>query len=123
MGFRKSVSLIIGLAVLGFASGPASADGPAPQAEVRVIKATKCSAKKIDPKIGEPAPPSMGFDCLDLLKKETMSLTPSGSMGLPDGRVFKLTHAGKTGNRHKMNGAINQADGTLSHNLGTINAD
>lgn len=118
-------ALLTGIAALLLTVSANAGEGGADKVDVRVIYAHHCATKSVDPKIGQPVPPSMGYECLELKDRKTMDLpmNKASTMSLPDGRLFQLTLKEKAGNRLKMVGAINQADGTLSHSLGNISAE
>jgi hypothetical protein len=102
----------------------ANADAP-PKAEVKVIHATKCEKKSVDPAIGD-TPPALGYDCLKLLEKKIMplSLNQASTTVLPNGRIFQLLHTEKVGNRYKVTASISPAGGgTGFTKLADITAD
>ena len=111
---RRRLSLGFGVLVASLAIGAvrtASADA-VPKAEVLVIHATKCDQKKVDPAIGD-APPSMGYDCLKLVRKETMPL-PLGQPSttkLPNGRTFQLLQRERVGSKYRVTASIDSPDG------------
>jgi len=124
-------SAVLGAVVVGasmLASMPASADPPPKaglHAEVMVIQATKCAVKTIDPKITTP-PPSLGYDCLSLIRTDTMPLTlnqPSNDV-LPNNRTFQLVYTGKVEPKYKVTANISNADGSAGFTkLVDVNAD
>jgi hypothetical protein len=117
-------AVIVGASMLG--ATPASADAKGLHAEVMVIQATKCAQKTIDPKITTP-PPSLGYDCLSLIRTDTMPLTLNQASNdtLPNNRTFQLIHTGRTGDgKYKVTANISNADGSAGFTkLVDANAD
>jgi hypothetical protein len=125
----RKLSLVLGAVAAGVAFmghvPTASADGPAPRAEVMVIHATKCDKKSVDPEIGDQRP-AMGYDCLKLLEKKTMplALNQASTTPLPNGRTFQLLHTARVDNRYKVTASISPADRTPGYTkLADITAD
>ncbi|MBX3234413.1 MAG: hypothetical protein KIT84_13295 [Labilithrix sp.] len=103
----------------------AVAGDPAPHAEVMVIHATKCEKKSVDPQIGD-APPALGYDCLKLLEKKSMTLAVNqpSTTPLPNGRTFQLVHTGKADAKYKVTASISSPDGSGTYNrLADVAAD
>lgn len=128
-------SAVLGAVSVGasmLASAPASADSPKAglHAEVMVIQATKCAVKTIDPKITTP-PPSLGYDCLSLIRTDTMPLTLNQASNdvLPNNRTFQLVYTGKVddknpASKYKVTANISNADGSAGFTkLVDVNAD
>ena len=110
-------SALLGAVILGaslFGSTNASAEASGPSAEVLVIQATKCTVKSIDPAIKTP-PPSLGYDCLSLIRTDTLKLTlnQAANDALPNGRTFQLVHTGRAPDgKYKVTANISNADGS-----------
>jgi hypothetical protein len=118
-----ALGLFCGVALIGHVP-EASADAP-PKAEVMVIHATKCEKKSVDPQIGD-TPPALGYDCLKLVEKKTLTLAlnQASSTPLPNGRTFQLLHSAKVANRFKVTASISPADGGAGFTkLADITAD
>lgn len=112
------------------ASAPASADPKGLHAEVMIIQATKCPVKTVDPNIKTP-PPSLGYDCLSLIRTDSMPLTLNQASNdvLPNNRTFQLVYTGRVdeknpASKYKVTANISNADGSAGFTkLVDANAD
>ena len=112
MTMRLSLAAAVLTAATVMTLGPVAAADAAPKAQLMVIHATKCAEKKVDPAIGE-APPAIGYDCMQLLEKKTLSLVQNqpSTTGLPNGRTFQLAYNGRApDNRYRVTASISPPD-------------
>lgn len=89
----------------------AGAQNANPKADVMVIHATDCAAKKVDPAIGE-APP-LKYNCYALLERKSMTLVKGqpSTTSLPNNRTFQLTHTDTKDGKFKVTAAISKDGG------------
>ena len=89
----------------------AGAQGTNPKADVMVIHATDCAAKKVDPAIGEALP--LKYNCYALLERKSMTLVKGqpSTTSLPNNRTFQLTHTDTKDGKYKVTAAISKGDG------------
>lgn len=101
-------ALAAGALLVPFEAGAQSAG---PKADVMVIHATDCAAKKVDPAIGE-APP-LKYNCYALLERKSMTLVKGqpSTTSLPNNRTFQLTHTDTKDGKFKVTAAISRGDG------------
>ncbi|MFO0740481.1 MAG: hypothetical protein U0270_31580 [Labilithrix sp.] len=117
-------AVIAGASLMGATTASAQTSGPS--AEVMIIQATKCTTKSIDPAIKTP-PPSLGYDCLSLIRTDTLKLKLNEATNdvLPNNRTFQLVHTGRTpAGKYKVTANISNADGSAGFTkLVDANAD
>ena len=111
IAFSALTGAVAAAALLVGSARHARAEDPGPKAEVTVIHATHCKEKRIDREAKEA--PSMGFECLRLLDKKLLPLTPNhpSTINLPNGRIFTLAYNGRDKERHKLTASLNPPDG------------